>query len=99
MTQEDRKALDARLTDLSRRIDARIREFDARGGLSVSQDEFVRNLKQRHDSLRARLEAEVRDGAGWEALKDELALDLNSLIADFRDWEARLDAGVMKTGK
>ena len=92
------KKLDERLEDLASQIELRISELKKRGEFTELHKEAVEKLKAKHSALREKFDDTFATGDLWEALKQELKLDLDSLIDSFRHWEGRLDDEEMRNG-
>jgi len=96
MTSEDWAAFRGKLDDLSRRLDARTREFEQNGEFSDSHEALIIQIRQRQDKLRMRVDAAAREGKNWDFVKAEFMHAHKSIFDDLLQIEERLDADAMK---
>jgi len=89
----------AKLADLSRRIDARSKEFKERGAFSDVHREIANRIRQHHDQLRVKVEGAVCEGATWGLIKAEFVRDYHGLFDDLLKFEEEIDAEAMKNRK
>jgi hypothetical protein len=96
VTKTDHDALGDRLDALSRRIEARSREFKERGAFSGIHEIGLDEFRKRSASIKAKLDAAISKGSMWDIVKSEFERDFHSLSDDFALFEKRLDAETMK---
>ena len=98
MTTEDEElsTLQRKLDDLSHRLDARTREFSQSGEFSNVHEKLLGQIRQRHDGLKMRVDAAIRDGTKWDLVKAEFARDNSSIFDDLLQLDELLDAETMK---
>ena len=89
---KDPAALRRELDDLSRRLDARTREFRRNGEFSDVHEALMNDIRNRHDQLRTKVDASVREGRSWDLVKTEFIRDYSSMFDDLLQFEERLDA-------
>jgi hypothetical protein len=90
MSESDAGDLETKLANLSRRIDRRAKEFEARGEFSDVRRATLKDILRRHADLRRKTEGKT----GWNepALSDEY----DGLFTDFLKLEQEMDAEEMK---
>lgn len=88
-----------RLDAFSKRLDARIREFQEHGDFSDAQASLTEDMRQRHDLIVERLNSAMMKGATWDVIRNEFKRDFNALIENFSNWEKQHDARTMKHSK
>ena len=96
MTSEEWDAFRGRLDDLSRRLDARTREFEQNGEFLDIHEALTSQIRQRQDKLRIKVDAAAREGKNWNLLKAEFMRDHRSIFDDLLQIEEQLDANAMK---
>ena len=96
MISEDLAVFRRKLDDLSRRIDARTREFKQNGEFSDVQEAMINQICQRQDKLRMKVDAAAREGTSWDLVRAEFTRDHSSIFDDLLQFEERLDADAMK---
>ena len=96
MTSEDLAALRRKLDDLSRRLDARTREFAQTGEFSDVHEALISQIRQRHDELRTKVDAAAREGTSWDLVRAEFTRDHSSIFDDLLQLEERLDVDAVK---
>ena len=96
MINEDLAAFRRKLDALSRRIDARKREFEKNGEFSDIHEALISQIRQRQDKLRMRVDAAAREGTSWDLLKAEFIRDHSSIFDDLLQIGERLEAEAMK---
>jgi hypothetical protein len=96
MGTKDHHPLRDKLDTFSRRLDARVREFKDRGGLSETHEAFTEDIRKRQAFLGEKLDSAIRKGAPWDVIKYEFELGFNALMEDFEQLEKQLDAETMK---
>jgi len=94
---QNRAAVQRRkLDDLSRRLDARTREFAQTGEFSDVHEALISQIRQRHDKLRTKVDAAAREGTSWDLVRAEFTRDHSSIFDDLLQLEERLDVDAMK---
>jgi hypothetical protein len=96
MSEAEKNDLRQQLEELSRRLEARTRDFDDRGEFSDLHRGSVAELCKRQAELAHRVSAAEHAGTSWEMVKAEFSRDFSSLFDDFTQLEEKLDAGRMK---
>ena len=96
MISEDLAAFRGKLDDLSRRIDARKREFEKNGEFSDVHEALISEIRQRQDKLRMKVDAAAREGTNWDLVRAEFTRDHRSIFDDLLQIGERLDADAMK---
>jgi hypothetical protein len=96
MMSEDLAALRRKLDDLSRRLDARTREFAQTVEFSDVHEALISQIRQRHDKLRTKVDAAAREGTSWDLVRAEFTRDHSSIFDDLLQLEERLDVDAMK---
>jgi len=96
MSDKEFDNLRVELAAFSRRLKAKIQEFQDRGAFSNTQEAFIARIQRGHTTVEAKLEAAVNGGAATAATKYEIERDLNALIEDFGHLEERLHAESMR---
>jgi tetrahydromethanopterin S-methyltransferase subunit G len=96
MTSEDLTAFRRKLDDLSQRLDARTREFAQSGEFSNVHEALMREIRQRQDELRTKVDAAAREGTWWDLVRAEFTRDHSSIFDDLLQLEERLDADALK---
>ena len=91
--------LEQKLTELARRIDARVREFREQGEFSNIHQETMGEMRRRYEQLQEKVDAAARQGSTWELIRNQLARDYRLLFDDFLRFEGHLDAETMKEKK
>jgi hypothetical protein len=99
MSHEDRDPLRDKFDAFSRRLDARVREFEERGEFSDMQGAFPESIRKRQASIKEKLDSALGSGATRDLIKYEAERDVNGLIEEFVKWEKQLDAEAMKPGQ
>jgi hypothetical protein len=99
MSHEDRDPLRDKFDAFSRRLDARVREFEERGEFSDMQGAFLESIRKRQASIKEKLDSALGSGATRDLIKYEAERDVNGLIEEFVKWEKQLDAEAMKPGQ
>ena len=74
MGTKDHHPLRDKLDTFSRRLDARVREFKDRGGLSETHEAFTEDIRKRQAFLGEKLNSAIRKGAPWDVIKYEFEL-------------------------
>jgi len=96
MVGEDLVSLRGKLDELSHRLDARTQEFVQLGEFSDIHEALIGEIRQRHDKLRAKVDAAAGEGMSWDLVKAEFNRDHSSIFDDLLQIEERLDADAMK---
>lgn len=96
MSETEKTALRDRLAELQRAVDTKLKTLNERGELSSAHEAYAGDLKQRQAALHQKLEKAVHDHSTWEAMKDEIQLDVSALFSEFRGWEEQLDTDATK---
>jgi predicted nucleic acid-binding Zn-ribbon protein len=96
MISEDLAAFREKLDELSRRIDARKREFEKNGEFSDIHETLISEIRQREDKLRRKVDAVAREGTNWDLVRSEFIRDHRSIYDDLLQIGERLDADAMK---
>lgn len=98
MTSENEElaAFRKRLDDLSKRIDARKWEFQHTGEFSDIHTTLIRQILQKHDKLKMRVDAVEHGGTRWDLVRAEMIRDNSSLFDDLLQLEELFDAEVIK---
>jgi hypothetical protein len=96
MNGEDLAALRRKLDDLSHRIDARTQEFEQKGEFSDIHDALMRQISQRQDELRMKVDAAAREGTSWGLMRADFTRDCNLLFDELLQFVERLDVDAMK---
>jgi hypothetical protein len=95
MSSHEHDALIRKLDDLDRQIEAKRRDFEARGQFSQQHQAFVAKLKERQAAIRRRVGAQMKDGVSWPLIKTEFERDFDGLHGELLRWEERLDAATL----
>jgi deoxyadenosine/deoxycytidine kinase len=99
MSGNDPTVLRGKLERFSHRLEARTREFEERGQFSDIHRRLMKEIGQRAEKLRARVDAAAREGGHWNLLKVEFVRDYNSLFDNFELFEERLQADAMRQNR
>ena len=93
---EDLAAFREKLDDLSRRIDARKREFEKNGEFSDIHEALISEIRERQDKLRRKVDAAAREATRWDLVRAEFTRDHKSIFDDLLQIGERLDADALK---
>jgi len=93
---EEFTALSNKLDDLSRRIDARKREFEQTGEFSDAHEALIRAIRQRHDELKAQVDDAAQRGTKRALVRAEIIRDNSSIFDDLLQLQELLDAEALK---
>jgi hypothetical protein len=99
MSDPERDQMRARLDDLSRRIDARTREFHERGEMSDLHRSLMRRIQERQDRMQSKLASAEAGGKGWDVIRTEFDRDFGSLYDDLLQLDETLDADASRSGR
>jgi len=92
MTQAKVIELERDLEEFSRRLEAKIHEFETTGQLSSAHERLADEMRVRQAMLRAKVNEAIRNGTAWDVIRTEFMRDYQSLFDSFAHWEERLDA-------
>ena len=84
------------VTELSLRVDSRMREFEENGEFSQIHRELMTQIGDSRDQLRKKVEIAVAQGTTWDIIKAELARDYAAIFDNLLLFEERLEANAMK---
>ena len=95
MNSNEHDGLLHKLDDLDRQLEAKARDFKARGQFTDQHDAFVARLKERQAAIRSRIGAQLKDGVSWPLIETEFERDFDGLHGELLRWEERLDAATL----
>jgi hypothetical protein len=98
MTSDAANALKARLDEIGRRVDAKIRELKERGQFTDVHEAFNASVRKRQAALGKKVDAALAKGTSWDLMEAEFERDLGGLSGEMLQWVERMDTEAAKKG-